>query len=122
MGVGDRPKSHITQYPNSQLSQITQSPITQSPMLFLRRPDSQFIQQPVVLTPLLPDGDSQVEEKLPAEKALDLFARSGADLLDHLSATADDDRLLRFSFDENGEIEAKHLPFLFLPSVEQYGG
>src|ERR1051326_7209269 len=59
---------------------------------------TQRIKRLLVVAPIRLDLDAQVEKDLALEEAFDVFARLGADPLDHRPPAADDDGLLRFGF------------------------
>src|SRR5262245_24847100 len=75
---------------------------------------AQLAERPVVLPPVPPDADAEVEEHPHAEKCLKLPTRGLTDPLQHGSALADDDRLLGITLDENlsADIERRVGPTL----------
>src|SRR6267154_3757253 len=73
-----------------------------------------------VFAPLGLHADVQIQKYLQIEEALQLLPRGRADLLDHVPALPDDDRLLRLALDDNRAVEAQEAAwrFRFLEPVD----
>src|SRR5579864_1634411 len=88
-----------------------------------RPPQSQLIEQPFVVAPVLPDLDMQIEEDRPAEHRLEVAPSLDANSLDHLAALPDDDWLLRIGVDHNRRKDPRRLtPFRrLLELIDRHG-
>src|SRR3954452_9547960 len=67
--------------------------------------EADVVEHALVLPPLGPDANVQVEKHLCVEELLEILARRDADAFDHLAATAHDDRLLRLALDDDGAVQ-----------------
>src|SRR6185503_17118932 len=65
------------------------------------QPESEFLQRPAVLPPVVAHLHVQLQEDLDAEERLELAAGGGADALEHGAGLADQDPLLRVLLDED---------------------
>src|SRR5512141_2017093 len=70
----------------------------------------------VIIAPVLADFDPHFQVDLTVQQTLNGVARVGADLLQHLAATADEDALLRIALDVDGgrDVYRAALPLIVL--------
>src|SRR2546428_9608032 len=69
--------------------------------------DANLAEQVVILAPFGAHAHVQIQKHLRAEEALQLFARGGPDLFDHLAGPSDHDRLLRLAINDDRAVEAQ---------------
>src|SRR3954471_2233498 len=84
---------------------------------------SEVVERAVVLAPVGLHADVQVEEDMGREEPLQLLARGGTDLLDHVAVASDHDRLLRFPLDDDAAVQAQDplVAFRFLEPLHDDG-
>src|SRR6185295_13116459 len=77
----------------------------------------------LVLAPIRLHPHVEIEVDPALEVLLEVEARGGADGLDHLALTADDDLLLARTLDEDRGVDAGEIPLrVLLPAVDDHGG
>src|SRR6266702_6156812 len=88
---------------------------------FLRSPaNPQFIQKVAALAPVFFHFHKQFEMPAMAQKLFNLQPRLRADLVQTLRATADNDFLLRGSFDKNGAVDTREIGACCCPAFGHY--
>ena len=68
---------------------------------------AELVERPLVVPPVGIHLDAEIEEYLRLEEPFEILPRLGADALDHLAATADDDRLLGLLLDPDRAVDAQ---------------
>src|SRR5215475_6778495 len=81
-------------------------PLLQHPLLYLP-PPIEFLDKPARIAPSRLGFDKKLQEQLRSQRALDLHARRGADLLEHLAAFSHEDPLLPAAFAVDGGGDAR---------------
>src|SRR3954463_15682697 len=84
--------------------------------------EADVVQHAFVLAPFGLDAHMEVEEHPGVEKLFQVFAGGDANPLDHLSAPADDNRLLRLALDDDGAIQLEDPApaFRLLESIDHH--
>src|SRR5215467_11164315 len=92
-------------------------PQLQHPLLYLP-PPIEFLDKPARIAPSRLGFDKKLQEQLRSQRALDLHARRGSDLLEHLAAFSHQDPLLPSAFAVDGGGDAGK-PFALFEAVHQ---